>query len=240
MAERSFRAASAAPAAVRNEWRRRAEAEYCSAAVTHHLTQWLLLLAAPPSLVRGGLRIVGDELAHSELSYRVYRSAGGDEPPRLLREALVLPRAPEAPLEHDTGRAIVDLFCIGETVAVPLFHRLRRGCKVPIARAALDRILKDEVRHRDFGWRALSWLLELPAAAEIRAILDRELAGYVARIRRAYVREHGAPAFDERDRVWGLMPAADYAEAVRRTEEEVWIPRFRELGIAWPSAGTGR
>jgi hypothetical protein len=233
MAERSsFRAPSPGPA-VRNEWRRRAEAEYCSAAVTHHLTQWLLLLAAPPSLVRSGLRIVGDELAHSELSYRVYRSAGGDEPPRLLREALVLPRAPEAPLEHDTGRAVVDLFCIGETVAVPLFHRLRRGCKVPIARAALDRILKDEVRHRDFGWRALSWLLELPAAGEIRAILNRELAGYVTRIRRAYVREHGAPPFDERDRAWGLMPAADYAEAVRRTEDEVWVPRFRELGIAW-------
>ena len=33
-----------------------------------------------------------------------------------------------------------------------------RACTEPIARAALDRILVDEVRHRDFGWDTLDWL----------------------------------------------------------------------------------
>ena len=40
-------------------------------------------------------------------------------------------------------------FCI---VAVRLFSRLRQNAAEPVALAALDRILRDEVRHRDFGW----------------------------------------------------------------------------------------
>lgn len=52
------------------------------------------------------------------------------------------------------------VFCLGETVAVRLFKRLREGATVPVARAALDRVLTDEVRHRDFGWLLLEWLTQ--------------------------------------------------------------------------------
>lgn len=135
--------------AVRREWLRRVEAEYRSAALTQHLTLWLIQIGASPDLVRGGLRIAGDEIAHAEMSHRAYVAAGGDGGASLVRETLELARTPGEPLEHDVARVGVETFCLGETVAVPLFKELREPCTVPVARRALDRILRDEVRHRD-------------------------------------------------------------------------------------------
>jgi hypothetical protein len=145
---------------VREEWRARIAAEYTSAAITQHLTLWLIQAGAPPDLIDAGLAIVADELVHSRMSHEVYVAAGGREPPALDRDALGLHRTSER-LELDILRIAVRVFCLGETVAVPLFKHLREHCTEPVARAALDRILRDEVRHRDFGWDLLDWLLSI-------------------------------------------------------------------------------
>src|SRR5262245_26733130 len=63
--------------AVRGEWARRIGAEYRSAAITQHLTLWLIQMGASPDLIDSGLRIVKDELAHARLSHRVYTAAKG-------------------------------------------------------------------------------------------------------------------------------------------------------------------
>jgi hypothetical protein len=217
---------------VRSEWRRRAEVEYRSAAYAQAATTWLLLVGAPPVLIRAGLRIVADEIAHSELSYRVHRAAGGDEPPQVTRESMALPRAANEPLENDLTRVIAEVFCLGETIAVPLFHRLQRRCSVPVARRALDRVLRDEVRHRDFGWTVLEWLFALPTGAALRAQVDGELGAAFQRLRLAYTPRKGArDAFHESDRAWGLMSLSEYADALDATLSKMWVPRFRQLGI---------
>src|SRR5689334_11663965 len=76
--------------AVRAEWGRRVEAEYRSAAITQHLTLWLIQMGASPDLIDDGLRIVKDELAHARLSHRVHARAGGGALPALRRETLGL------------------------------------------------------------------------------------------------------------------------------------------------------
>ena len=144
---------------VRAEWLRRVEAEYRSAAVTQHLTLWLIQIGASPDLLAAGLRIVRDELAHAAMSHRAFLAAGGAGGPAMARETLGLPRTAGA-LEDDVTRVCLDVFCLGETVAVRLFKELRQACDVPSARRVLDRVLRDEVRHRDFGWALLGWLLE--------------------------------------------------------------------------------
>src|SRR4051794_32589669 len=141
-------------ARVRHEWRARIAAEYTSAAITQHLVLWLIQAGAPPDLIDAGLVIVADELVHSRMSHEVYVAAGGTAPPAIDREQLGLARR-SPHLELDILRVAVRVFCLGETVAVPLFSHLRAGTTEPIARAALDRILVDEVRHRDFGWDML-------------------------------------------------------------------------------------
>jgi hypothetical protein len=221
------------PEAVRREWLRRVEAEYRSAAITGQLAHWLIQLAAPPALIRLSLRIVADELRHAELSARVYRAAGGTQQAALVREQLELPRV-DGRLESDTTRVVLQTFCLGETAAVRLFSRLRKGCNVPVARAALDRVLRDEVRHRDFGWSALGWLLELPDAAERRAAIDTLLPGCVAALRASYAGDADldAPAEITPDaRTWGLMPRADYRRAVEDCIQRDLKPRFKRLQI---------
>lgn len=228
--------------AVAHEWGRRVEAEYRSAAITHHVTLWLLQLASSPDLVHDGLRIVADELDHAELSHAVYVDAGGDGLRPIARETLSVPVARGETLEAALTRVGVEVFCLGETVAVPLFKVLREGCTVPSARRALDRILRDEVRHREFGWSLLDHLLELPSGPLVRALVLRELPAMFSRLRRSYAPVGGEAesTLEAAERAWGLMPTARYAEILARTFERDYRRRFADRGIdaepAWAAA----
>ena len=232
---------------VQREWLRRVEAEYASAAITQHLTLWLLQITAPFELVRLGLSIVEDELAHAELSQAVYLAAGGHSPARLPRDRLGLQLRAQETLELAIARANLEVFCLGETVAVRLFSRLRQGCleqgsAEPVALQALDRILKDEVKHRDFGWTLLEWLFSTDAAESISALVRAELPAMFARLRANYGfdRLGASVAPDPLAQRWGLMPVPDYAEALGDTLERDYVPRFHEHGIdaraAWNAA----
>jgi 1,2-phenylacetyl-CoA epoxidase catalytic subunit len=192
------------------------------------LTLWLIQLGASPDLIHDGLRIVKDELAHADLSHRAYLAAGGEGGPTLARESLELTR--HGPLEEDVARVCVDVFCLGETVAVRLFKELRARCTVPAARRVLDRVLKDEVRHRDFGWTLLPWLLE--AHPQVRGMIERELGTWLKRIRGAYAPENVVDdELSEAETSWGLMPIRVYAEVVQKTFERDYVPRFARLGL---------
>jgi hypothetical protein len=245
--------------AVQREWLRRVEAEYGSAVLTHHLTLWLLKVAAPFELVRLGLSIVEDEMAHAELSQAVHVAAGGVAAARLDRDRLGLAEIPGEPLERSIARVGLETFCLGETVAVRLFSRLRRPCEEPVALAALDRILADEVKHRDFGWTLLEWLLSTPQGPTLQHLAVQQLPSMFTRLQLSYgCAERGAPGGataapatappatateDARTLArWGLMPAADYAAALRETLERDYVPRFAEHGIdardAWQRASS--
>jgi hypothetical protein len=224
-----------ASANVRREWGNRVEAEYRSAAITQQVTLWLIQAGAPPDLITDGLRIVADELAHAQLSHEVYTAAAGDTEPRIDRGSLELPRRPAEPVELDLARWGVEIFCLGETIAVPLFRRLREHCTVDPARRALDRILRDEVRHRQFGWDLFDWLLTHPAADNLRAAVRAELPRMFAGLERSYGEANAsrqpAGAITDADRAWGLAPAAEYAEILERTFVREFAPRFRDRDI---------
>lgn len=223
---------------VREEWRARIAAEYTSAAITQHLVLWLIQAGAPPDLIEAGLAIVADELVHSRMSHEVYVAAGGTSPPALDRDALGLHRA-EAALEQDILRVAVRVFCLGETVAVPLFRHLRERCTETAARAALDRILRDEVRHRDFGWDLLDWLVALEDGVPER--VTAELPGMLAELEASYGTANHAIAADDGamtdgERAWGLAPPREYAEILARTIERDFMPRFAARDIRVPGA----
>ena len=218
---------------VREEWRARIAAEYTSAAITQHFVLWLMQAGGPPDLIDAGLAIVADELVHSRMSHEVYSAAGGTEPPAIDQAALGLHRT-TAPLHLDLARACVRVFCLGETVAVPLFRHLRDKCTAPSARDALDRILRDEVRHRDFGWDTLDWLLQLDPA--LPAAITPELPAMMAELEDSYGSGNPAIAGDsgemtDEERSWGLAPPREYAAILARTIEKDYRPRFSARGI---------
>ena len=225
---------TAASARVQGEWSARIAAEYTSAAITQSLVLWLIQAGAPPDLIDAGLVIVGDELVHSRMSHEVYVAAGGSAPPAIDRARLGLSRAYDA-LEHDILAAAVRVFCLGETVAVPLFAHMRERCTEPTARAALDRILRDEVRHRDFGWDLLDWLLAVSADAATRT--ERALPAMLAEIEASYGSANPAVASDggeitDDDRAWGLAPPREYAAILAETIAKDYRPRFSARAIA--------
>lgn len=227
---------------VRSEWARRVEAEYRSAAITHHLTHWLIQAALSPDVIHMGLRIVKDELAHASMSHRTLLVAGGSVTAPIARETLQVRRKEDEPLELSIARTCVEVFCLGETVAVPLFKVLREGCTVPAARRTLDRVLRDEVRHRDFGWTLLDHLLETPAAPGVRRLVTSELPRMFARIHKSYAPVGGSKhaKIPEEDRAWGLMPIARYREILERSVDRDYVPRFSARGFdaraAWSAA----
>ncbi len=217
---------------VRHEWRARIAAEYTSAAITQELVLWLIQAGAPPDLIDAGLAIVGDELVHSRMSHEVYTAAGGSEPPAIDRDALGLTR--RGALELDILRAGVRVFCLGETVAVPLFSHLRAPCTQPVARAALDRILRDEVRHRDFGWDLLDWLVTVVEGAA--ALVQRELPSMFAELHHSYGPGNPTVAGDRGEmtpdeRAWGLAPPREYAAILAETIAKDYRSRFSARGI---------
>jgi hypothetical protein len=223
---------------VREEWRARIAAEYTSAAVAQHLVLWLIQAGAPPDLIDAGLAIVADELVHSRMSHEVYIAAGGTAPPAIVRDQLGLERRSDR-LELDILRVAVRVFCLGETVAVPLFSHLREGCTEPVARDALDRILRDEIRHRDFGWDLLDWLLSTPLGDEVPALVTRDLPAMLAELEGTYGRANDVVAADAGemttdDRAWGLAPPRDYAVILARTIEKDYRPRFATRSISLP------
>jgi 1,2-phenylacetyl-CoA epoxidase catalytic subunit len=218
---------------VREEWRARIAAEYTSAAVAQQVTLWLIQAGAPPELIDAGLAIVGDELAHSRLSHEVYAAAGGTAPPVIVREHLGLHRR-DAVLELDLLAAIVRVFCLGETVAVPLFKHLRAACTEPLARAALDRILVDEVRHRDFGWDTLDWLATTAIADRIAPWITAQWPALHGELVATYGTGNPATAstaIAPSDAAWGLAAPADYVEILTRTIEKDYRPRFLARGV---------
>lgn len=223
---------------VRREWLRRVEAEYRSAAITQHLGLWLTRLGASPDLVRLSLRVATDEVDHAELSWETFVAAGGEGGPVLAQETLGLSAPEGEPLELSVTRSCVADFCLGETVAVRLFKALRERCDVPIARAVLDRVLLDEVRHRDFGWALLGWLLEQPYGPAVRRFVEDGLPRWLGDKRAAYA-SAGAAATDhlytDDDLRWGLMPARRYAEILETTVRTDYARRFAKLGLSMPT-----
>ncbi|CAN5731068.1 hypothetical protein BH09MYX1_BH09MYX1_52680 [soil metagenome] len=216
------------------EWRARIAAEYTSATLTQSLVLWMMQAGGPPDVIDAGLVIVSDELVHSRMSHDVYVAAGGVEAPVLRRDRLGVERR-EAILEADILRTSVRSFCLGETIAVPLFRRLRERCTVPVAREALDRILRDEVRHRDFGWDVLDWLCATDPSvpARVTAMLPRMLADLEASYGgKNVVISSDDGAMSDDDRAWGLAPPREYAEIFERTIDREYRPRFDARGIS--------
>ena len=218
---------------VAREWLRRVEAEYTSAAVTAQMAQWLIRLGASPDLIRDCLRIVDDELEHATLSHATATAAGAEERPQLVQERLGLARNPSRPFLIDAALQAVEIYCLGETVAVPLFVAMRERCTVEVARVALDRIVRDEVRHRDFGWTLLDWLLHNHGDS-VRDAVVSALPDMFASLQRSYVQSDLPTRKTEPDdeaETWGLMHSIRYAEILQRCFERDYVPRFHRVGI---------
>lgn len=217
---------------VRTEWRNRVAAEYRSAALTAQVLHWGIVAALPPDLLEVALRIVRDELAHAELSHGcLVALGGGDEPVPLDVQALV------EPVTDGILGGLVDSvacnFCLGESLAVPLFERMRRNATHPAVRPVVTRVLKDEAVHRQFGWDALDALLAREPGG-VRARVAARLPGWLAAFRDAYAPEGELPALTAEELGCGLIDLPAYRELFWTTVRGDIGRQFTRRGIEPP------
>jgi len=216
------------------EWGRRAASEYTSAAHAQQLTLWLIQIAAPSDLIEDGLRVAADELAHARLCFEAHTAAGGTGLPAIDRRHLSL--AETSAREIDVLRATLQLFCLGETLAVSMFVEARRRCRAPAARAALDRIVIDEPRHRAFGWDILDWYLHYQIVPECATVVASWLPDMIEEFLRWYPLDAAADDLAVHLSSWGLTSTATAARLVQRAADHDWRRRFEQRGIGYPAS----
>ena len=201
----------------RQEWAHRVAAEYTSAATAAQVLQWSIRCGLPRPVLDTASRIVQDELDHAELSHACLVSLGGADAPIDLDQARMAPRMePAAPPLAALLDAVFESFCFGETLAVPLFSAMRAHTTAPAARAALDRILRDEAVHRAFGWQALDALLDLDSDG-VRARVSAQLPGVTARFHAAYGAVPDGPPLTRSERAAGLLEPSSYRDIFEAT-----------------------
>lgn len=219
------------PAArIHQEWRNRVVAEYTSAAITARVLHLAIVCGLPRPLLDTARRIVGDELDHAALSDQARVALGDDDAPLGLDVARLQPHpSPHGPLA-DLTEHVLGSFCIGETLAVPLFQAMRSHADHPAVQPVLTRVLRDEAVHRQFGWDALDALLTLDPDG-VRARIAAHLPDRLADYQRAYHDLPDASPLAPEERSAGLLPHATYRAVFRDTVSGVILPRLRARDI---------
>jgi hypothetical protein len=160
----------------------------------------LVELRAGEELVALATRAVDDEYRHEELSLRVASRFAGRElevPPRL---ALVVPEHPGASDELVCTLHVLGHCAMNETFASVFLETSLELAKAPLARAAVQELLSDEIDHARLGWAHLATLGEAERKAVVPWLLPMARAnlGMWRDTRRAYsddasIHRHGAP-----------------------------------------------
>lgn len=216
------------------EWGNRVSAEYRSAAITAQVLQWGIRFGLPRPLLDTAGRIVSDELDHAELSHACLVALGGANQPMELDQQRLAADAHRDDALNALLETILRSFCFGETLAVPLFGAMRAGTTHPVARDALDRILRDEAVHRAFGWDALDALLAIDGTG-VRAQVAAHLPVVVRSFRTAYGDLADAVPLTAAERSVGLLDAREYRDIFASTLDGDIRPRLKRRGMSLPA-----
>lgn len=131
-------------------WAHRALQETHSLALFTELLGHLHKLGAPLDWSGAFARMIADEVRHADLCLGMCEALGRPASPAIdPRELHLLPN--DATRGH-VRETIVAAFCIGETLSGRMFRRALRATDVPLARAVVSAILRDEGFHGELGW----------------------------------------------------------------------------------------
>jgi hypothetical protein len=152
--------------AARKQWTASAFQEHRTGAQCAATLRALFECRAPVDLLAVFSRFPLDELAHVEMAARLAMELGGAGSLHYDRSVIVPDPEPGlSPLAH-AAHLVVRVFCVGETLSIPLLHATWQGTSEPLVRAVLGRIVRDEAAHGIVGWTFLDWVMPLLSKAE--------------------------------------------------------------------------
>ena len=153
-------------------WRYDASLEHASVASFAAFALDLMALGAPADLVARAHAAALDEIRHASLCFAIAAAYDGDA---RGPGALPIPRRRGPPTFASLVRDTLVDGCFGETVAALDAYAACTRATEPTVRAALEEIARDEERHAELAFAALSWLLTEGGEAA-RASLEHALA----------------------------------------------------------------
>ncbi len=214
---------------VQHYWRSQAIAEFTSSARTVELTHWMQRLAFSPDLIRQAIRISDDEMVHAKMCFDLARLAGSEVnlPADQLRLSL---QQEYTELKKSFLLVLVQSYCFGETVAVPLFSAMKKSSSKTEVLETFTRILEDEPRHASFGWLTLAWCCE--TWPEAKQWLADIVPIALARMRKAY-NNHAEfePVLTEQELAWGVFPRVSYGDILEKTIATTFTKRLEFYAI---------
>lgn len=211
-------------------WASRMEQEHLAVGAFALLLRELAEDGCDPTVLGLVARACADEIEHAETCRGFAAAAIGPEAvSRLLRGVPSPPRLEDVSPSLRTLLHVVEMCCLSETFTAAYLTEMRRRTSDPVARAAVDSLLAEEIDHSRAGWAYLAWRRSDPTLAELAAHVPELLRRtYDPVIRDAA--EHPEPDDPELES-FAYLGRNAAAQIYRETLAEVILPGFRELGI---------
>ncbi|HEY8039697.1 MAG TPA: hypothetical protein VIF15_07880 [Polyangiaceae bacterium] len=177
-------------------------------------------------------RAACDEVRHAEICRRfAVAMLGADDVPARFRGLPGVPMHASAPPPLRVLLHVVEMCCLSETLTGVYFTEMLARTSDPVARAAVESLLEDEIDHGRVGWaylaeRARERQVEGLAEA-LPAMLDRTFRAVLAPRRAATATASDDAALEA---CAYLGPRAS-ADVYRRALRDVIVPGFETLGI---------
>ena len=218
--------------AARRAWTSAAFQEHRTAAACCATLRALVEARAPLDLIAGFARFPLDEVAHVEMCARLAMELGGGTELWHEPSALCADADPALPPLLQAAELVTRNFCVGEALSIPLLHGTWVRTTLPLPRAVLGQIVRDEAAHGIFGWTFLDWALPL-LSAEGLALVTRTAQEAIAQVHRLWADVRNRPAIPaEYGQALGWMAVEEYLELAERSLRRRVLQPFGERGIA--------
>lgn len=223
-------------------WRERRRIEYSSSGIFGQLALQLGEAHAAIDEQAVMLRMAQDELRHAQTCAAVLTALGGDA-------SVEVSDPPWQPLARHAGvsaaeramRNVIYTTCLSEMVACARFVATLDATTDPMMRAAITRLLSDEVLHGRFGFHYLAARRDqLATDAALRDSLARYLTHAFAVIEPELAPRPPFAALSASERAYGVEDAAVAHEVFYATMTGAIVPGLEQLGIAAEAAWRDR
>ena len=211
-------------------WRKRMKQEHLAVGAFALLAQELAEEGADSVVLSLVTRASSDEVRHAEIC-RSFAIA-------LLGEASVEPRLrglPRVPMHSGAAAGervlfhLVEMCCLNETLTGVYLTEMLARATVPVARAAVESLLEDEIDHGRVGWAYLAARAKEGRtdglSAALPAMLDRTFRAVLDAARRSTELE------DPKLESYAYLSTNVAADVYRRALRDVILPGFETLGV---------
>ncbi len=240
--------ASSLPASQRDvvgrTWRERMRQEHLAVGAFALLTQELAQVGCEPVVLALVARAAADEIRHAEVCRRVAIALLGDTAvPARWKGLPSVPVHAELSPEERALLHVVEMCCLSESLTAVYFTEMVARASHPVAKAAVESLLEDEVDHSRVGWAYLASRATAGTtsglAEALPSLLDRTVGRALAGLVAAPDRDD--PAME----AFGYLGNTTGATVIRQALHEVILPGLEQLEVdtrpahVWADAQAG-